>query len=177
MVIGGTLQVRIVAAAALLVVAALTVRHSWLLDSARPVRLGEPLRKLSVRTLDGSPISLSTRPGHWTLINVFTSWCTPCRDEFPELSKAAPALRARGIDVVGIDQAESAASVRSVSARYDLRYPMFLDSELVSQHRLGARVIPETVSVDPAGIVRSIHSGPLDEAGFIALASFKSSAP
>jgi thiol-disulfide isomerase/thioredoxin len=177
MVIGGLFQIRIVATVVLLAAAALTFRHFWLADSARPVRSGEPLRGLSVHKLDGSPISLGTRPGHWTLINVFASWCTPCRDEFPDLAKAAVTLRARGVDVVGIDQAEGAASVLSVSQQFGLQYPMFLDSDLVSQHRLGARVIPETISVDPMGIVRAIHSGPLDEAGFIALANSQSNAP
>jgi thiol-disulfide isomerase/thioredoxin len=177
MVIGGFFQVRILAAIVLLAAAALTFRHFWLVEAARPVRSGEPLRSLSVRKLDGSPISLATRPGHWTLINVFASWCTPCREEFPDLSKAAVTLRARGVDVVGIDQAESAASVLSVSQQFGLQYPLFLDSDLVSQHRLGARVIPETISVDPAGIVRTIHSGPLDEAGFIALANSQSNTP
>jgi thiol-disulfide isomerase/thioredoxin len=177
MVTGGYFYARIVAAVILLAAAGLTFRHFWLVDSARPVHSGEPLRNLSLRTLDGSPVSLGARPGHWTLINVFASWCTPCREEFPDLSKAATALRARGVDVVGIDQAEPAASALSVSKQYDLQYPIYLDGDLVSQHLLGARVIPETVSVDPAGIVRSIHSGPLDEAGFMALANSQSNAP
>jgi thiol-disulfide isomerase/thioredoxin len=162
--------------ALLLVAAAAWTRHAWLVDAARPVHSGEPLRPLALRSTDGSAISLRKRPGHAMLINVFASWCTPCRQEFPALARAAARLRSSGIDVGGIDQAEGADRANETSQYFKLDYPVYLDDDLQTQHVLGARVIPETVFVDANGVVTSIHSGPLDESAFVALGRVAGSA-
>jgi cytochrome c biogenesis protein CcmG, thiol:disulfide interchange protein DsbE len=159
----------ILLAALVLVAATVWARHAWLVERARPVHSGESLRPLALRSTDGAAVSLRQRPGHPMLINVFASWCTPCRQEFPALSRAAAHLRSGGIDVVGIDQAEGPERALEVSQSFKLDYPVYLDNDLQTQHVLGAHVIPETVFVDADGVVTSIHSGPLDESGFLAL--------
>jgi len=171
MTTGGRLRARLLVSAILLagVVAVLALRHFWLVDAARPTHVGESLRPLQLSDLNGAPVSLNVRPGHPLMINIFASWCGPCVSEFPDLSRAAPALAARGVDVVGIDQAESGEKAQAVASRFGLAYPMFVDNALVTQHVLGARVIPETVLVAPDGKVTAIHVGPLDERGFLAL--------
>jgi cytochrome c biogenesis protein CcmG/thiol:disulfide interchange protein DsbE len=156
-------------AALLLVAAAVWTRHVWLVERARPVHSGESLRPLALRSTDGAEISLYQRPGHPMMINVFASWCTPCRQEFPALSRAAVRLRSGGVDVVGIDQAEDADRAIETTQYFKLDYPVYLDNDLQTQHVLGAHVIPETVFVDANGIVTSIHSGPLEESEFLAL--------
>ena len=159
----------LVASALVLGAAAATTRHFWLVDGARPVHSGESLRPISLRSTDGSAVSLGRRPGHAMLINVFATWCTPCRDEVPALSRAAARLRSAGTDVVGIDQAEDAQRATRFALLYKLDYPIYVDDDLQTQHVLGAHVIPETIFVNAKGIVTSINVGPLDEAGFLAL--------
>jgi len=104
------------------------------------------------------------------LINVFTSWCPSCNEEMPALSHAAPALARDGIDVVGIDQAESSEQVQRFVQAYDVHYPVYIDADSSTRKLLGARIIPTTLFVDRRGIVRLVHVGPLDVASFLTLA-------
>lgn len=104
------------------------------------------------------------------LINVFAGWCEPCRYELPALASVAPRLEREGVDVVGIDQAESAAQVERVTQVFDLRYPTYIDVDRSTQTMLGARIIPTTIVVDRNAVVRYEHAGPLDASGFLAAA-------
>jgi peroxiredoxin len=134
------------------------------------VREGERLPPLALTTLNGTSAQLTAQPGRRLLINVFATWCTPCQEETPALSSAAPVLERSGTEVVGIDQAESGTSVKRFAAAYSLHYPLYVDPAGAAQALLGARVIPTTLLVDPNGVVRFIHVGPLDASDFVALA-------
>ncbi|MGC1381248.1 MAG: TlpA disulfide reductase family protein [Candidatus Baltobacteraceae bacterium] len=144
--------------------------HARPLARAQPVRPGVPLARLSFTRLDGSPAWLAPRTGHPLVVNVFATWCPPCRDEMPALARAAPRLARAGIDVVGIDQAESSPQVERFAREYGLDYPLYIDDGDANKYALGARVIPTTLYVDAAGIVRIVHVGPLAAPEFLALA-------
>jgi peroxiredoxin len=135
---------------------AYAIRHSLRQHPAAP---GRPLPVISLIDMSGAPATVRPQAGT-TLYNVFATWCVPCADETPMLATAAPHLRARGIQLVGIDQGDSLASVRSFVSRYNLRYPIFIDDSEQTNRLLGARIIPETVLVRN-GIVMQIFVGPL----------------
>jgi cytochrome c biogenesis protein CcmG/thiol:disulfide interchange protein DsbE len=121
---------------------------------------GDRLTPIEVSSLYGAPYTLS--PGHRpTIINVFATWCTPCREETPGFASAAESLRARGFDVVGIDQEESAAAVSAFAQQFALTYPVYIDASGVTHDLLGARVIPMTILVNKDGVIVWEHAGPL----------------
>jgi peroxiredoxin len=132
------------------------VRHAFRQHPAAP---GKPLPVISLIDLSGAPATVRPQAGTM-LYNVFATWCVPCALETPMLATAAPQLRARGINLVGIDQGDSLESVRSFISRYNLRYPIFIDDGKLTNTLLGARIIPETVLVRN-GIVIQIFVGPL----------------
>jgi len=131
---------------------------------------GDLLGSLQVASLGGSPYTL-TAHGRPMLINVFATWCGPCRAEAPDLAYAAARLRASGIDVVGIDQQESGGQVQAFARAFGLRYPLYVDTSGITHAVLGARVIPMTVYVDASGIIRWEHEGPIDAKALLALPS------
>jgi peroxiredoxin len=135
---------------------AYVLRHALREHPAVP---GKPLPVISLIDLSGAPTTVRPQAGTM-LYNVFATWCVPCASEMPMLSTAAPQLRARGIQLVGIDQGDSIESVRSFISRYNLRYPIFIDDGKRTNTLLGARIIPETVLVRD-GIVVQIFVGPL----------------
>lgn len=104
------------------------------------------------------------------LVNVFATWCGPCRAEEPLIAEFAPKLRARGIDIVGIDQEESSARVASFAREFEISYPLYIDSSGITHDVLGARVIPTTVFTDSRGIIQWMHSGPLSKSDLFELA-------
>ncbi|HTZ54547.1 MAG TPA: TlpA disulfide reductase family protein [Candidatus Acidoferrum sp.] len=148
-----------VVALAILVVAvgsAIVLRHMLRQHPAAP---GKPLPVIALVGLDGAPASVRPQSGT-ILYNVFATWCVPCAMEAPTLAAATPSLRARGINIVGIDQGDSREAVRTFVQHYDLRYPVFIDDRKATNALLGARVIPETLLVRN-GIVQEIYVGPL----------------
>lgn len=133
--------------------------------------VGKPLPDLSFATLDGSTRQLQPAPGRITFVNVFATWCPPCKAETPDLVAFAGAWKGRGVDVVGIDQEETAPLVEAFRTRYHVAYPMLIDSSRETKDLLGARVIPRTIVVDRSGVVRAIVSGPMTRAQMDELAA------
>jgi thiol-disulfide isomerase/thioredoxin len=158
-----------------LIIAALVVAAAayHFRPAAKPhlIQAGKPLGRLSFTTLDGSAIALAPQPGRTLLVNVFATWCPPCRSETPALADAAPRLKRAGIDVVGIDQSESGPQVQRFAQEFDLHYPLYIDDNDSTKYSLGARIIPTTVIVDSHGVVRFVHVGPLDMSEFLSLAA------
>jgi len=143
--------------------------RTGLLQKHAPLAAGQSLGRVDVVALDGSNVALAIRPGHAAVINVFTTWCSPCRQEMPALARNAPRLEQSGIDVIGVDQAESISAVRHFSREYGVQYPLYIDGDRTTATSLNARVIPTTIFVDANGIVKLIHVGPVDDADLVAL--------
>lgn len=131
---------------------------------------GDRLVPLQLSSLYDGPYTygVSGRPA---VINVFASWCTPCREETPGFAASAAKLRARGIDVVGIDQEESTQAVARFKQEFALPYPVYIDTTGVTHDLLGARVIPTTIFVNRAGVIVWEHAGPLSAAQLLAALS------
>lgn len=134
------------------------------------LRTGDRLVPLRVSSLYGTPYTLAPtqRP---TVINVFATWCTPCREETPGIASLASGLRARGITLVGIDQEESTAAVSQFARQFALPYPVYIDTAGITHDVLGARVIPTTIIVNSSGVIVWEHAGPLTPGELLAALS------
>ena len=131
----------------------------------RPVRTGERFPALAFSDLDGKAVVTANPPSGIVVYNVFATWCVPCREETPELRRAAAEFAKRGIRVVGIDQGEPSGAVAAFAQEFGLGYPLLVDTTHQTSQVLGARVIPETIVVRD-GIVRSISVGPMTSSDF-----------
>ncbi len=151
---------RIVAPVALSL-ALVIVAVRWVARSPAPVNasaIGHLFPHLVLGPLAGSPpLSDATlRAGHPTLVNLFASWCVPCRAEAASLA----ALRAAGVAVVGIAvrdrPGDAAAFIRATGTQF---VAGGLDPGEQVQAALGTRGIPETWLVDGSGVVRAVWRG------------------
>ena len=125
--------------------------------------------ELAGPTLDGGPLALSSLRGHVVVINVWASWCEPCRAESPALARVADATRSAGVRFVGIDEQDRAAPAREFAASVGATYPHLLDSDgsLLSSLRLvPSSGIPSTLVLDAQGRVAARVIGPVDPATF-----------
>ncbi|MGC4939926.1 TlpA family protein disulfide reductase [Kribbella sp. DT2] len=119
--------------------------------------------RLSGTTLDGDQLTLSALTGHVVVINVWGSWCTPCRAEAPDLARVARETADRGVHFVGIDTRDNPASARAFARTFKVGYPSLVDSD--GQLMLGfsglipMRAVPSTVVVDPTGHIASLVVG------------------
>jgi thiol-disulfide isomerase/thioredoxin len=140
-----------------------------ILKPARAIATGQTLGTLNLTDLEGSTQTVRVQPGRRLLINVFATWCEPCQAETPFLASAAPRLKREGIDIVGVDQAEPPQSVARFVQSFGVAYPTYVDPNRWSPLSLDARVIPTTILVGSDDVVKTIHVGPLDEAGLLAM--------
>lgn len=125
--------------------------------------VGRPAPIYSLERLDGGePLTNAEMRGRAYVINLFASWCAPCRAEHPQLM----ALRQGGAEIVGIaykDRPEaSAAFLVELGDPFSV---VAMDPEGRFGLEVGITGVPETFVVGPDGIIRAAYRGPLtDEA-------------
>jgi thiol-disulfide isomerase/thioredoxin len=164
------MNVRSITAAALFLILALVLWHNrWDIENAlhphhEPVRLvaGQSLPHISAMPVGSTQLrAIGPAPGRFLYINVFATWCGPCRAETPALKRLSDETASGSMQIVGIDQLETDDAVNQFSRVFGLKYPMYVSRDSMTQSLLGVHYIPVTIIVDPAGVVRADVVGPM----------------
>ena len=113
---------------------------------------------VSGKTLDGKPISLGDYRGKTVVVNVWGSWCAPCRAEAPALVAASKELARKGVVFLGINSRDlDRSAAQAFTRRFDVPYPSIYDQQgktlLAFRGTLSPNAIPSTVVVDDRGRV------------------------
>ncbi|MDF9716736.1 TlpA disulfide reductase family protein [Nocardioides sp. ChNu-99] len=133
-----------------------------------PADRGEPIT-LEGEGLDGEPLSLAAERGRPVVVNVWGSWCPPCRAEAPELVEAAERLDGTAA-FLGINSRDSSpAQAQSFERTFDVPYPSIYSSDgralLAFADTIPARTIPATLVLDAEGRVAASIVGQVTSAG------------
>jgi thiol-disulfide isomerase/thioredoxin len=118
------------------------------------VRVGEPLREATLQGLNGPPRALSAFRGKPLIINVWASWCGPCRQEMASLERLSWLDMARSFSIIGISTDDDPAQALTWLSTSNATLSQFIDRQLQMETMLGASHIPLTVLVDAQGRVR-----------------------
>lgn len=124
-------------------------------------------------SLDGTPLSTADFRGQVVVVNVWGSWCAPCRAEAPALQKASVATRGRaqflGITTRDNDPAQARAFVRA----FGITYPSIYDPDgtalLVFAGTLPPAAIPSTLIIDEQGRLAARVLGEISELTLVAM--------
>jgi peroxiredoxin len=121
----------------------------------------------SLDTLEGGVITLSELRGQIVVVNLWASWCPPCRAEMPALQMAYEDFTAQGLVVLGVNMTHQDSQVEATSFanETELTFPIAFDydGEVARLYRMYA--LPTTYFIDPEGIIREvIVGGSLNEA-------------
>ena len=116
----------------------------------------------TLRLFDGGVFRLGDARGQVVLVNFWASWCDPCRDEAPALTRIARAYGPRGLRLVGIDTWDKEADARRFLEEFGLSYPNGPDPGGVAVE-FGVRGIPESYVLDGQGRLLRRWIGPLSE--------------
>ncbi len=133
--------------------------------SSIPARVSFPAPELTLRDLNGVQHSLSDYRGSVILLNLWATWCPPCRAEMPVLEAYYSQHRASGLTVVGIEDGDPAAQVSSFVAQLGLSFPILLDPTYqATEHAFKTTSLPSSFVIDRLGEVRLMWVGAISEA-------------
>jgi thiol-disulfide isomerase/thioredoxin len=132
-------------------------------SAALGVHARPPLPALELPTLEGLPGELLAHDGRPTVINLWATWCAPCRVEMPEL--AAAQQHHAGVRFVFVNHGESPEAVRRWLSGQPYRLTHVLsDSRMQLAQAVGTSGLPTTLFVDAQGRMVERHFGPLSAA-------------
>jgi DsbE subfamily thiol:disulfide oxidoreductase len=120
-----------------------------------------PTTELAVLNSDETG-SIADYQGKWVLLNVWASWCDPCREEAPELERFYREHRGDDFEIVGIDTQDDQASAQEFIDEYGLTYPQLHDGSGDYADELKTTGVPENYLIDPEGNVAVPIRGPVD---------------
>lgn len=118
-------------------------------------------------TLDGASISSADFPGDVLVVNVWASWCGPCRAEAPTLERLAAQFDGKGVQFIGLNTRDSDTSARSFVSNFGTSYPNIIDRDgriqLGFRDSLPPQAIPSTLVIDSTGRVAARVLGEVSE--------------
>ena len=129
--------------------------------------VGTPAPDFSLPLLDpvaglGVSVSKSDFAGRVTVVNVWASWCGPCREEAPTLRRAHAAADPRLVAFLGVVRNDDLDDARGFIADFGIEYANAIDDDAFASD-YGVRGLPMTFVLDAAGTITAAHFGPISE--------------
>ncbi len=126
---------------------------------------------VSGELLGGGQLSTADLRGSVVVLNVWASWCAPCRAEAAHLQSVWGATQNGGVQFVGLNTRDSDASARGFVSTFGLTYPQLLDpagrQQLLFRDTLPPQAIPSTIVLDKEGRVAARVLGEVTESGLL----------
>jgi thiol-disulfide isomerase/thioredoxin len=128
-----------------------------------PPRAGNPVPEVAGTTLAGDSLRLSDFAGGPVLVNLWATWCPPCREEMPYLQSLHERFAPQGLRTVAIsvDDASARKQVRSFVADAGVTFDVLLDPRGRSMDLFQVIGLPGTFLVDAEGVIRLVRIGPV----------------
>jgi cytochrome c-type biogenesis protein len=146
--------------------ASLVLTSGCMPDDGRVIpRVGNPAIEYPSATLAGDTVTLASLRGNVVLLNLWATWCVPCRQETPYLERIYGEHKDRGLRVVGIsmDTGDAADDVAMFVEEYGVSYTILHDPQMRGLDLYQAPGLPATFMIDREGILRWVRYGPILE--------------
>lgn len=150
--------------------AATMVALSFAISSCAPAenagpRVGSPAPGYQAATLDGDSVTLASFRGKPVLLNLWATWCAPCRYETPFLQSLYEEWGPRGLELVGVslDTGNATDLVREFAEEYGVTYTILVDPQMVGMETYQVLGLPATFLIDREGVLRWMKFGPVSE--------------
>jgi peroxiredoxin/Flp pilus assembly protein TadD len=145
---------RLVFASALAAAVAAPTASFAALDALTGPQLGSQAPPFEVKSIDGQSVTLDSFKGKTLVINVWATWCPPCREEMPDLIASAPKLAKQNVAFLGVDTTEDAPVVRAYASSKGVPYPLAIDADKSFAKSYDVQYFPTTFVIDSQGFLR-----------------------
>ena len=102
----------------------------------------------SLHTLDGAEVRFSAYRGRVRVVNLWASWCYPCRFEMPLLQRVHDRFADRGLTVLAIAVDDEIENVRRYQAKYAFTFPILFDATGAAKRAFQSDSVPQTFVLD-----------------------------
>ena len=127
--------------------------------SAVPAKVDFAAPKLNLEDLSGKPVSLDDYLGSVVLVNLWATWCPPCREEMPSLQAFYEKYKADGFVLVAINQEEPRELVDPFVKEFGLTFSVWLDLNYQAERKFKTESLPSSFVIDRTGRVRLMWFG------------------
>ena len=128
--------------------------------STVPVQTDFPSPELTLTDLEGATRSLSDYEGQVILVNLWATWCPPCKEEMPTLQAYHDKYLDRGFSIIAINDGDPAPDVIQFVEEYQLTFPVWLDpTYIATEDAFKTMNLPSSFVIDRSGIVRLFWVG------------------
>ncbi|WP_129631195.1 peroxiredoxin family protein [Candidatus Oscillochloris fontis] len=130
-------------------------------------RVDFPAPDFTLQTLNADTIRLSDTRGQVVVLNVWATWCGPCRAEMPAIQQLHTTQAQQGLVILAVNSTvqDDAAAVQGFVQELGLSFPILLDRDGTVTHTYRVQALPTTFVIDRQGVIRKIfYGGPLNEA-------------
>lgn len=126
-------------------------------------RVGAPAPEYVAATLAGDSVSLASLRGNVVLLNLWATWCAPCRHEVPFLQSLHERHGKDGLAVVGVslDARGARQAVEEFAREYGVTYRILVDPEMRAMDTYRVLGLPASFLIDRSGTLRWMRFGPL----------------
>jgi cytochrome c biogenesis protein CcmG/thiol:disulfide interchange protein DsbE len=115
----------------------------------------------TLQTLDRRTVKLRDYRGKVVLLNIFATWCPPCRAEMSDLEAYYREHKEDGFVVLAVNDEENASTVANFVQAQGFTFPILLDPDGKVLSRYGVHGLPTSFFIDRSGMVRGVWSGQL----------------
>ena len=138
------------------------------------VRSGFPAPNFTFPGLDGKMVSLTDYRGKVVFLNIWATWCGPCKQEMPSMERLYKALKGEDFEILAVSiDTLGAKAVAPFMKEYGLSFPALLDTGGTIQRLYGTTGIPETFIINKEGIIEQKIIGSRDWAAPEAIRFFR----
>ncbi len=116
---------------------------------------------------NGKPVSLSDLRGQPVLLNIWASWCSPCRAEMPAMQHVYETYRSQGFTILAVNAAyqDKIPSAMDFANELGLTFPILFDQKGEISRLYQVEALPTSFFIDAQGIIREVVvGGPMSEA-------------
>ncbi len=122
--------------------------------AVEPAKANYPAPALALNDLEGNPRSLEDYRGQVVLVNLWATWCPPCREEMPTLEAFYKKYQSQGFVIVGVNDGETPEQVTPFITELELSFPIWLDPNYLTEETFKTINLPSSYVIDRRGQVR-----------------------
>lgn len=131
--------------------------------TTRPIQMGFEAPNFTFPDLNGHRVTLFDHRGKVVLVNIWATWCPPCRQEMPSMQRLYEKFRGEDLEILAVSiDANGREAVDPFMRKIDLTFPVLLDPKETIKPLYGITGVPESFIVDKEGIVVKKIIGPID---------------